>query len=276
MRARPDPRRLPPDLLHQHPRRRDLAGHPREPRVRTCPRSSARCRPRRPMGVGLRLSGIAADGASRAEALDELAGVPRARRTLRLHDQRLPLRPLPRHPGQGGGLPARLDDAGAAALHKSASPTSWPRSCRRAWRAASAPCPAPSSRWRPLRTRPSAWPRQWSAMPRTWSAIERRTGRADRARARARALLLPRDDRGDGRLLRATISCSPRRASCCAGLRAWTTREADAALRRHLGVCYDVCHAAVEFEDPAGSLAALAEAGIRSHQAAALVRAPSA
>jgi sugar phosphate isomerase/epimerase len=34
------------------------------------------------------------------------------------------------------------------------------------------------------------------------------------------------------------------------------------ALRRHLGVCYDVCHAAVEFEDPAGSLQALRAAGI--------------
>ena len=38
--------------------------------------------------------------------------------------------------------------------------------------------------------------------------------------------------------------------------------DAEAALRRHLGVCYDVCHAAVEFEDPAGSLAALHGAGI--------------
>jgi sugar phosphate isomerase/epimerase len=37
---------------------------------------------------------------------------------------------------------------------------------------------------------------------------------------------------------------------------------AEAALRRHLGVCYDVCHAAVEFEDPAGSLQALRAAGI--------------
>jgi sugar phosphate isomerase/epimerase len=38
--------------------------------------------------------------------------------------------------------------------------------------------------------------------------------------------------------------------------------EAAEALRRHLGVCYDVCHAAVEFEDPAGSIAALRAAGI--------------
>jgi hypothetical protein len=38
--------------------------------------------------------------------------------------------------------------------------------------------------------------------------------------------------------------------------------DAEAALRRHLGVCYDVCHAAVEFEDAAGSLRALQAAGI--------------
>ncbi len=37
---------------------------------------------------------------------------------------------------------------------------------------------------------------------------------------------------------------------------------AEAALRRHLGVCYDVCHAAVEFEDPRASFAALQAAGI--------------
>lgn len=35
------------------------------------------------------------------------------------------------------------------------------------------------------------------------------------------------------------------------------------ALRRHLGVCYDVCHAAVEFEDPRSSLEALKAAGIK-------------
>lgn len=39
-------------------------------------------------------------------------------------------------------------------------------------------------------------------------------------------------------------------------------REAAAALRRHLGLCYDVCHAAIEYEDPAGSIKALQEAGI--------------
>jgi sugar phosphate isomerase/epimerase len=34
------------------------------------------------------------------------------------------------------------------------------------------------------------------------------------------------------------------------------------ALRRHLGVCYDVCHAAVEFEDAGESVAGLRSAGI--------------
>lgn len=41
---------------------------------------------------------------------------------------------------------------------------------------------------------------------------------------------------------------------------------ADDALRTHLGVCFDACHMAVEFEDAASSLAALAAAGIRVHK----------
>src|SRR5690606_26565878 len=38
--------------------------------------------------------------------------------------------------------------------------------------------------------------------------------------------------------------------------------EALEALHGHLGVCLDLCHAAVEFEDPAGAFAALDGAGI--------------
>jgi sugar phosphate isomerase/epimerase len=37
---------------------------------------------------------------------------------------------------------------------------------------------------------------------------------------------------------------------------------AEEAMRRHIGVCYDVCHAAVEFEDPQESIARLRAAGI--------------
>lgn len=39
--------------------------------------------------------------------------------------------------------------------------------------------------------------------------------------------------------------------------------DAEAALRRHLGICLDLCHAAVEFEDPGYVLSALRDAGIR-------------
>ena len=42
-----------------------------------------------------------------------------------------------------------------------------------------------------------------------------------------------------------------------------TRGDAEAAMRRHIGVCYDVCHAAVEYEDPKGGLEALQRAGIR-------------
>ena len=35
------------------------------------------------------------------------------------------------------------------------------------------------------------------------------------------------------------------------------------ALRRHIGVCYDICHGAVEFEDPAAAFAAFERAQIR-------------
>jgi len=38
--------------------------------------------------------------------------------------------------------------------------------------------------------------------------------------------------------------------------------EAEVAMRRHIGVCYDVCHAAVEFEDPKASIGALRASGI--------------
>jgi sugar phosphate isomerase/epimerase len=38
---------------------------------------------------------------------------------------------------------------------------------------------------------------------------------------------------------------------------------AEEALRRHLGLCYDLCHGAVEFEDPESTLKRLKGAGIR-------------
>lgn len=51
-----------------------------------------------------------------------------------------------------------------------------------------------------------------------------------------------------------------------AALAGMTVSGAQDALRRHLGLCYDVCHAAVEFEDARGSIAVLKAAGIPVHK----------
>lgn len=40
-------------------------------------------------------------------------------------------------------------------------------------------------------------------------------------------------------------------------------RKAEHTVREHIGVCYDVCHQAVEFEDPAACVSALDRAGVR-------------
>ena len=51
-----------------------------------------------------------------------------------------------------------------------------------------------------------------------------------------------------------------------AGLTGFGRAAAGNALRDHLGVCLDLCHAAVEFEDPAACLEQLSAAGIRIHK----------
>lgn len=43
-----------------------------------------------------------------------------------------------------------------------------------------------------------------------------------------------------------------------------TASDAEVAIRRHIGLCYDVCHAAVEFEDAAAGFDRLARAGLRA------------
>ncbi len=59
---------------------------------------------------------------------------------------------------------------------------------------------------------------------------------------------------------------SPAAAQRLAELAKISADEAAAALPRHLGLCYDVCHAAVEFEDARGSIADLTAAGIPIHK----------
>jgi len=59
---------------------------------------------------------------------------------------------------------------------------------------------------------------------------------------------------------------SPVAAARVAELTELSVEQAVPALPRHLGLCYDVCHAAVEYEDPAESIAALRVAGIPIHK----------
>jgi sugar phosphate isomerase/epimerase len=56
---------------------------------------------------------------------------------------------------------------------------------------------------------------------------------------------------------------APKSARQLAALTGLGFAAADEALRRHLGVCYDLCHAAVEFEDPVANLKSLGNAGVR-------------
>jgi sugar phosphate isomerase/epimerase len=55
-------------------------------------------------------------------------------------------------------------------------------------------------------------------------------------------------------------------AARLAALTGLSVAQAAEALPRHLGLCLDICHAAVEFEDPEDSVAALRAAGVPVHK----------
>lgn len=69
---------------------------------------------------------------------------------------------------------------------------------------------------------------------------------------------------------------APSAVATLAGATGLSESEASAALRNHLGMVYDICHQAVEFEDVGSSLRRLADAGIPVFklQEAAAVRVP--
>ena len=131
-------------------------------------------------------------------------------------------------------------------------------------RAASARCPALQA-GAPARPTPSgAWPRTCCRHAATLQRLRERTAGRIVAGARARALLRARDHRATPS--RSSSGTCSRARRCAAFVDAHAARApatARTALRRHLGVCLDACHAAVEFEDAARRVAALARAGIR-------------
>jgi len=59
---------------------------------------------------------------------------------------------------------------------------------------------------------------------------------------------------------------SPAAVARVAELTGLSATDTGYALRRHLGLCYDVCHAAVEFESAADSIRALRSAGVPIHK----------
>src|SRR6185369_8494199 len=56
---------------------------------------------------------------------------------------------------------------------------------------------------------------------------------------------------------------SPNAVNTFAALTKTSRQMAEQSLRRHLGVCLDACHAAVEFENPLSAVTELERAGIR-------------
>lgn len=56
---------------------------------------------------------------------------------------------------------------------------------------------------------------------------------------------------------------TPDNAAALAAMTGHHRDDAGAALRRHVGVCYDVCHGALQYEEPAAAFARLLGAGIR-------------
>ena len=109
----------PPHLLHQHPSRGRAGRRSMPTPQRYAPALKARFSPTAPFGLGLRLSARDARELLDGRALERLPGVPRCRGALRRDHQRLSLRTVPRHAGQGGGLRARLARRGTGALHRS-------------------------------------------------------------------------------------------------------------------------------------------------------------
>ena len=102
--------------------------------------------------------------------------------------------------------------------------------------------------------------------------LEKRNRAHGEAGARAGAVLLPRDHGRDRRLFHATISTPAPRRQARQACRS-PISEAHGALRRHLGIVFDICHQAVEYEDIPQSLQKLVDAGIpifKLQEAAAL------
>ena len=107
--------------------------------------------------------------------------------------------------------------------------------------------------------------------------LEKRTGRTVTLVSRARARVLPRDHGGSRRLLHEPPVRERGRSHARRRPTGLNKSQAEAALRKHLGMVYDICHQAVEYEDIGASLRKLADNGIPVFklQEAAALRVPN-
>ena len=205
-------------------------------------------------GVGLRLSAADARGlAGRPES----PGIPRLSRgpgALRRDHQRLSLRAVSRHAGQGQRLRSRLARSGAGRLHARSDPRSSARCCRPGSTAGSRPrrCPTSPGWPRPARERGRRSSAMWCRSPRRSSGPPGRPApsftstSSPSPTAPSRTPTRPSSS-SSGACCRSARRCSPAPS---------VRREDDArdALLEHIRVCFDCCHFAVEFERPAEAL----------------------
>jgi hypothetical protein len=208
--------------------------------------------PSKPYAIGLRLSAQAARELAQGRALAEFQALAGAARLLRFHHQRLPLRTLSRPASQGAGVPPGLDLARTAGLHQPAVRSAGPIAAARAWKGASAPCRdrSRSSSRRTSNGRPSAT---------TFSnASSTLTGGAGKS-GRTLHLGLEPEPLGLFETTAETVEFFGRLRD---------EHPGDPRLEQCLGVNYDTCHLAVEYENPAEALARCG--GTRSRSASCI------
>ena len=224
------------------------------------PHIKARVSPHAPMGLGLRLSAIAAEELSAASQLDTL------RSFLANHGLYVfTINAFPYGPFHGRRVkeavyqpdwlsPERLAFTDRAARILAGS-------CRPAKLVRYLQCRARSNRLRRVLARRPRWRKTSRVMPRPWSSCMRS--------GRELVLALEPEPCCFLETVEETIAYfrNHLHADFCAAVLAQLTGldvpQAREALRRHVGVCYDVCHGAVEYEEPAAAFRALESAGIR-------------
>ena len=255
----------PSHLLHQHPPGRVLGRGPRATSSATCRAVKRRVCPDAPFGVGLRLS--AAGGADAGAPDGARTSSPASCARTICTSSRSTAFPTARSTARGSKEDVYLPDwrDEAARVHEPAGgPAGGVAAAGRDESAASARCPVRSSR-------NAATPEAVAQMA---DRLIRHVAHLVARRARHR----PQDRRS--RSSRSPAACSrpstrPWRSSAShlsrsVRRRRWPRLQDSSCMKpnmrcaRHLGVCLDLCHAAVEFEDPADCFGALAARASRS------------